>query len=79
MENAGKDSDEMIDIIDDRGEKGYGYDVKAEKFGDVMKMGVIDPAKVTKLALRNAVSVATTILMSETVITNMRSDGGSGN
>jgi chaperonin GroEL len=40
----------------------------------MIKMGVIDPAKVTKNALKNAVSVATTILSTEVVITNMRQD-----
>ena len=40
---------------------GYGYDVKQEKYGQLIKLGVIDPVKVTRSALENAVSVATTI------------------
>lgn len=55
-------------------EKGHGYDVKAEKFGDMMKMGIIDPTKVTKNALLNAVSVATTIMSTNAIITNIRAD-----
>jgi len=50
----------------------YGYDVKNKVFGDMYKMGVIDPAKVTKNALKNAVSVATTILSTNAIITMKR-------
>jgi chaperonin GroEL len=74
VENAGKNSDDILDSIEETEEYGYGYDVKDEKYGNMYKMGVIDPAKVTKSALMNAVSVATTILMCDTVVTNMRSD-----
>ena len=51
---------------------GYGYNVKTKEFGDMIKMGIIDPAKVTKSALKNAVSVATTILSTSTIISNIR-------
>jgi chaperonin GroEL len=51
---------------------GYGMNVKTGEFGDMMKMGVIDPTLVTKSALKNAVSVATTIMMSQVIVTNMR-------
>ena len=50
----------------------YGYDVKNEKYGDMFKMGVVDPLKVTRLALLNAVSVATTILSTNAIITHAR-------
>jgi chaperonin GroEL len=46
--------------------------VKEKKTGDMVKMGIIDPAKVTKNALKNAVSVATTILSTNAIITNVR-------
>jgi chaperonin GroEL len=52
----------------------YGYDVKNKKYGSMYKMGVIDPALVTKSALKNAVSVATTIMSTQAIITNMRED-----
>jgi chaperonin GroEL len=51
-----------------------GYDVKNEQYGDMMKLGIIDPAKVTKNALLNAVSVATTIMSTNAIITNVRAD-----
>lgn len=50
----------------------YGFDVKNEKYGDMFKLGIIDPLKVTKNALLNAVSVATTILSTNAIITHKR-------
>jgi chaperonin GroEL len=52
---------------------GYGYNVKTGEFGDLIKMGVVDPLKVTRSALQNAVSVATTILSTNAIITMARS------
>ena len=69
--NAGKDVKEIIGKFDKMGGN-YGYDVKNEKPGDMYKMGVIDPLKVTKNALVNAVSVATTILSTNAIITHKR-------
>ena len=51
---------------------GQGYDLKNHKFGDLIEMGVIDPMKVTKSALQNAVSVAVTILSTNAIITLAR-------
>jgi chaperonin GroEL len=76
VENAGLDKVDVAQPIIDKDTDGFGYDVKNDKYGDMMKMGVIDPSKVTKSALKNAVSVATTILSTEVVITNMRQDEG---
>jgi len=53
-------------------DKYYGFDVKNEKFGNMYEMGVIDPLKVTKNALLNAVSVATTILSTNAIVTHAR-------
>ena len=51
---------------------GEGYNVTSEKFGNMIKMGVIDPMKVTKSALQNAVSVAVTLLSTNAIITMAR-------
>ena len=51
---------------------GSGYDLKNNRFGDLIEMGVIDPMKVTKSALQNAVSVAVTILSTNAIITLAR-------
>ena len=50
-----------------------GYDVKNECYGDMIKMGIIDPMKVTKSALQNAMSVAITILSTDAIVTMARS------
>ena len=54
--------------------KNHGFDVKNEKYGDMFKMGVIDPLKVTKNAFINAVSVATTILSTNAIVTHAESE-----
>tara|TARA_R110000803_G_scaffold56959_3_gene114653 strand:- start:1622 stop:3220 length:1599 start_codon:yes stop_codon:yes gene_type:complete len=53
-------------------EQNYGMNVKTEEWGDMYKMGVIDPLKVTKSALQNAVSVAVSILSTNAIITQAR-------
>jgi chaperonin GroEL len=51
---------------------GHGYNLKTNKMGDLVHMGVIDPTKVTRSALENAVSVATTILSTNAIVTMAR-------
>ena len=69
LRNAGLQYD---DIYKDILNPAHGYDVKNELYGDLLDMGVIDPMKVTKHALQNAVSVATTILSTNAIITMAR-------
>ena len=71
--NAGVNVNDIADNIFIKNYN-YGYDVKNEKYGDMFKMGVIDPLKVTKNALQNAVSVATTILGTNAIITHKRAN-----
>jgi chaperonin GroEL len=68
LTNAGKDPEQIK--ADYEIGNGMGYNVKTSDFVDMIKEGVIDPAKVTKSALKNAVSVATTIMMTSAIITN---------
>jgi chaperonin GroEL len=70
--NAGIDPKKIISLIEKEKKANFGYDVKNEKFGDLYKLGVIDPLKVTKNALINASSVATTILSTNAIITHAR-------
>ena len=51
--------------------KNVGYDVLASEFVDMVKAGIIDPAKVTKGALENAASIAAMILTTEALITDV--------
>jgi chaperonin GroEL len=72
--NAGEDVKEIRDKICNCAgvPENFGYNVKTKEFGDMFKMGIIDPAKVTKNALINAVSVATTILSTNAIVTMKR-------
>tara|TARA_R100000655_G_scaffold1110_8_gene4493 strand:- start:6782 stop:7516 length:735 start_codon:yes stop_codon:yes gene_type:complete len=67
--NGGFDPEDIIQGLE---RKGMGFDVAREKFGSMVSMGIIDPAKVTITALENAVSVAMTILSTNAIITNVR-------
>jgi chaperonin GroEL len=70
--NSGKDYAVIEKEITLSKKKNYGYDVKNEVYGDMYKMGIIDPLKVTRNALINAVSVATTILSTNAIVTHAR-------
>lgn len=67
--NAGLTNDK-VDI--DKVGGSMGYNVKTGEFGDLYKMGVIDPVKVTRSALQNAVSVAVTMLSTDAIVTMAR-------
>ena len=70
LENAGKDFDKIYKALPPQN---HGYDVKSESKGNLIKMGIVDPTKVTKNALTNAMSVATTILSTNAIVTMARS------
>ena len=70
LANAGLKAE---DIYKDGIAVGEGYNLKTGQMGDLIKMGVIDPLKVTRSALQNAVSVAVTILSTNAIITMARS------
>ena len=59
-------------VYEELTEQGEGYNVKTGEYGDLIKMGVVDPVKVTRSALQNAVSVATTILGTNAIVTMAR-------
>lgn len=69
-ENAGINGEVVISEIRKK-EKGVGYDVLAGQYVDMIKTGIIDPAKVTRTALQNAVSIACMILTTECLITDL--------
>ena len=62
VENAGLTSDTVFAEVTKKKKAFYGLNVKNGEYGDLMKLGVIDPVKVTKTALLNAVSVAGILL-----------------
>ena len=69
-ENAGKDGSVIIEEVR-RKERGVGYDAARDEYGDMIKLGIIDPLKVTRSALQNAASVAAMILTTEAAVTDM--------
>ena len=69
-ENSGENPDRVVrEII--KKDLGWGYNASNGEYGDMFEMGIIDPLKVVKVALVNAVSVASTILTTEAVITDI--------
>ena len=65
VKNTGKSADLVIEKISAAGNTEYGYDARAETFGDMYELGVIDPLKVVRCALQNASSAATLLLTLE--------------
>ena len=73
VENAGGEgSVDVAKILDGNG--GFGYDAKSEKYVDLFKSGIIDPKKVTRVALENAASVAGMILTTECALVDIKED-----
>lgn len=68
LTNAGLEESQVYGDVNSKD----GFDVKNRVHGDLIKLGIIDPMKVTKTALQNAVSVATTILSTNAIITMAR-------
>ncbi len=71
--NAGIDGDLIVEKIKELDDS-MGYDVTTEKFVDMVKSGLIDPAKVAKCALVNAASVAGLMLTTDVLITELKDD-----
>ncbi len=70
VKNAGKDGSVIIEEVKKLA-KGHGYDALNDKYVDMIKVGIIDPLKVTRSALQNAASVASMVLTTEAVITDL--------
>jgi chaperonin GroEL len=60
------------------GKGNYGYNARTEEFEDLLKAGVIDPTKVTRVALENAASIAGMLLTTECVISDVEEDNAGG-
>ena len=73
VENAGGEGSVVVAKILD-GNGGFGYDAKSEKYVDLFKSGIIDPKKVTRVALENAASVAGMILTTECALVDIKED-----
>lgn len=69
-ENSGADSGSVVEKMRE-GKGNYGFDAAQEKYVDLVEAGIVDPAKVVRLALENAVSVAGTLLRTEATMTEV--------
>ncbi len=72
-ENAGVDGSVILQEVM-HGKASFGYNARTDKFEDLRKAGVIDPTKVTRIAIENAGSIAGMILTTECVINDMKED-----
>ena len=73
VENAGGEGSVVVAKVLE-GKNNFGYDAKSETFVDLLKKGIIDPKKVTRIALENAASVAGMILTTECALVDLKED-----
>jgi chaperonin GroEL len=73
VQNAGEDGSVVVDAILEK-EGAYGYNAATREFGDMYKMGIVDPAKVARTALQNAASVAGLLLTTDVLVTELKED-----
>ncbi|TMU55608.1 chaperonin GroEL [Flagellimonas algicola] len=73
VENAGGEGSVVVaKVMDGKGD--FGYDAKSDQYVEMMKAGIIDPKKVTRIALENAASVSGMILTTECSLTDIKED-----
>lgn len=75
--NAGIDAGVVIEKVKDS-ENGIGFDAAKEEYVDMVKAGIIDPAKVTRSAIQNAVSVSSVLLTTEVAVGNEKEESPAG-
>jgi chaperonin GroEL len=71
-ENAGLDGSIVCQKVTESKDKNYGYNVVTEEYGDMIKMGVIVPFKVERVALQNAASVASLLLTTDAIVSEIK-------
>jgi chaperonin GroEL len=75
VENAGEDAAVVLNAVK-AGKGAYGYNAATGEYGDMLEAGILDPTKVTRLALQNAASVAGLLLTTEVMIADSPKDEG---
>ena len=73
-ENAGLDGSVIVDKVKTAGKVDYGFDAYKEAYVNMIEVGIVDPAKVTRSALQNAASIAATVLTTEAVVSDKKED-----
>ncbi|MBQ4151187.1 MAG: chaperonin GroEL [Clostridia bacterium] len=69
-ENAGHSGAVVVDKVKNADKVGFGFDAYNEVYVDMMEVGIVDPVKVTRSAIQNAASIASTVLTTEAVVAN---------
>ncbi|MDY7395338.1 chaperonin GroEL [Aureibaculum sp. 2210JD6-5] len=77
VENAGSEGSVVVAKVLD-GKKDFGFNAKTDEYVDMLKAGIIDPTKVTRIALENAASVAGMILTTECALVDIKEDAPAG-
>lgn len=77
IDNAGESSEVIMHAVLENNNQNYGYDAKNNEFCDMIKSGIIDPTKVVRTGVENAISVAATINGIEAVIFSKKTEEGS--
>jgi chaperonin GroEL len=67
VQNAGQEPSVVVNKVKE-GEDAFGYNAAEDTYGDMIELGIIDPAKVTRLALQNAAGIATLLLNTEGIV-----------
>jgi chaperonin GroEL len=73
-QNAGREGAVVVGRVRESKDENFGFNAETGEFGDMVKAGVIDPAKVTRLALQNAASIAALMLTTEVLVADVRGD-----
>jgi chaperonin GroEL len=73
--NSGQEGAIIVGRIRESGDDNFGFNADTGEFGDLVKAGVIDPAKVTRLALQNAASIAALMLTTEALVAEIKDEG----
>jgi chaperonin GroEL len=76
-DNAGAEGTVVVDAVKKSKDVEYGYDAMNNVYGNMLSLGIIDPVKVTRSALENAASIATMVLTTESLITDIPEPPGS--
>ena len=69
--NAGLEGSVIVDKIKAKNDVNFGYDAAKNEYGDLVSKGIIDPTKVTRSALQNAASIASMLLTTESIVTDI--------
>jgi len=75
VDNAGEESSVVLDKVK-AGKKNFGFNAATSEYGDMIEMGILDPAKVTRTALQAAGSVASLMITTEAMVAELPEEKG---